>query len=884
MSGWSPALRIARRELLQAKGRTLLVLLMVLLPVLAVSAMSTLLRSSEIDPVEGLPGSLGTAQARVEVGSGRVEQDPFLRSVAQYEGGPRATAAQLQEVLPPGSRLLEVREFPEQAALRIDGRRVRVTPIGIDLTDPERNGPYPVLEGRAPTLPTEVAVSPDLLEVGVRIGRDVDLGTGPLRVTGTVGAPRDYGFGRTVYALPDALGLQSVPAARYWVSGPPVTWQDVLELNAIGGTVLSRAVVLDPPDVAAPQGYSDGREETIAVIALIAVMAVLEVVLLAGPAFAVGARRQRRQLALLAATGGEPAHVRRAVLAQGLLVGVVAAALGVPLGVATAALLRAPLERYGNATFGPFDLAPLDLLLVGLLGAGTALLAALVPAVVIARQPVVAALQGRRVTSAPAARPAVLGLVLLTIGVLMTLAAVDETWQQNSYSELGVAAAALPTVLGAVLLAPAALSLVGRLAGRFPLALRFAVRDADRQRGRTAPAVAAIAATVAGVVALGTAASSDAAENRRTYTPSGPPGVGVVTSYGPAPEWSALERAARGALPGKQVQSVRGLPGSYGPRPAGYTDVQLCRASERPEDGRCFELMSNYSSGYGSDLLVGETAAQVLGPQLGPGGSGVVERALQAGQVAVASPVLEPGERVELRLTRYTLGEGNVERAQVVTTVVATAVRLPVTGQTAAARAVLPEQVAAQLGEPQTVALAVGADLSRAEESRLETAARALDDGVDVRVERGYSESGDRTVLLVLSLVAALLVLAGTLAATSLALTEARPDLVTLGQVGARPRTRRAVAAGYALVLGVVGAALGIAAGLVPGIAAAVPLTRGYSSSSGFLTPAPAPGDFVVDIPWSLLLLLLVVLPLVAAAVAAASARGRVDGPRRVVA
>lgn len=136
-------------------------------------------------------------------------------------------------------------------------------------------------------------------------------------------------------------------------------------------------------------------------------------------------------------------------------------------------------------------------------------------------------------------------------------------------------------------------------------------------------------------------------------------------------------------------------------------------------------------------------------------------------------------------------------------------------------------------------------------------------------------------------LVAGGLVLAGTLAATALALSEARPDLSTLGQVGARPRTRRAVAAGYALVLGVVGAVLGVLAGLIPGIAVSVPLTRGYATggfSYGPLGDVPPDRDFVVDVPWLLVALVLVVLPLVSAAVAAAATRSRLDGPTRRIA
>ena len=65
-----------------------------------------------------------------------------------------------------------------------------------------------------------------------------------------------------------------------------------------------------------------------AVLALIGVMALLEVVLLAGPAFAVGARRQSRSLALIAANGGTPSQSRRVVLGTAVVIGAVAGIVG----------------------------------------------------------------------------------------------------------------------------------------------------------------------------------------------------------------------------------------------------------------------------------------------------------------------------------------------------------------------------------------------------------------------------------------------------------------------------------------------------------------------------------------------------------------------------
>lgn len=150
MSGWRPALRIARREMLRAKGRSLLVLVMVLLPVTAVATMSTLLRTSEVDRVEGLPSTLGAASARLDVVSGRVQQDPLARSIGQYEQVPPPTPEQIRARLPQGARLLEVRERYDSPRLQHGEVGRRVTPVAVDLRDPERRASFRVVAGRAP--------------------------------------------------------------------------------------------------------------------------------------------------------------------------------------------------------------------------------------------------------------------------------------------------------------------------------------------------------------------------------------------------------------------------------------------------------------------------------------------------------------------------------------------------------------------------------------------------------------------------------------------------------------------------------------------------------------------------------------------------------------
>jgi putative ABC transport system permease protein len=862
-------LRLARRELLRAKGRSLLVLLMVLLPVAAVVALDTLVRTADVGVEERLPRELGPAEARLEVLGATVQQDPAGERVATLaESDARLVPGvdgAVRGLLPAAARVLEVRESrsgPDLALRTSDRRTARVTAVGVDLRDAAARGPFRLVEGDVPDTTGEVAVSPRVRDFGVAVGDTVDVGGGQQRVV--VGVVDDDRHAYSVTGLPASLGLQDEPARRAYVSGAPVTWQQVRALNRLGVVVLSRAVVLDPPpasEVPLPSDYQEQAAYLAALVGLVAVVAVLEVVLLAGPAFAVGARRQRRSLALLLATGGEPRDVRRVVLAQGLLLGATAASLAVGVGLAAAALLRAPLTRYADAEWGRFEVSPRNVLLVAVLGAGTAVLAAVAPAVLAARQPVVEALQGRRASGGRSTPSAAVGAGLLLLGAFACYRALG-----RGFPELWVMAAAVPTVLGAALLAPAALRLVGRCAGRLPLALRFAARDADRQRGRTAPAVAAITAVVAGVVALGTAAGSDLSSAAEDVALVPVSDQAVVALYAEDVDYPRLAEAARAALPHEPVALVPGVLATSSPEQA--RELVVCRPDE-PRDSSCAGFNAPYGAGLGSPVLAGAAALEVLAPRMSPAALAAARAALGRGEVL--TPGAAAGGRAEVRVN-----EARQPSGQTVTTLAVPVRTAPLEVQRGAAPAlaVVPDDVARALGGARTVGMVVGGAVDDTELRLLDAAVRRVDTGAYAAVERTPAREDTDLVLLLLGLGAGTLVLAGSVAATSLALTEARPDLVTLGEVGAAPRLRRSVAAGYALVLTAVGAALGCAAGLVPGVAGAVALNRG-SVGGGVLTAFRYGTDAlaVVDVPWSLVAAMLVALPLVTAAVAGLALR-----------
>jgi putative ABC transport system permease protein len=192
--------------------------------------------------------------------------------------------------------------------------------------------------------------------------------------------------------------------------------------------------------------------------------------------------------------------------------------------------------------------------------------------------------------------------------------------------------------------------------------------------------------------------------------------------------------------------------------------------------------------------------------------------------------------------------------------------------------AVVSSAAADKLGaEPAIVALAVTGSVTQQQEESADEGLAAVSNSASLYVERGYQVDDETKIAqLILLALGGVLMLGGTLTATFLALSDARPDLATLSAVGASPRTRRGVAAAYAVVVGVVGAVLGAAVGFIPGIAVTRPLTsQGISSgscSNGCTTTNAGP---FLDVPWLMIVGLVVVLPALTALVVGLFARSR---------
>ncbi|WP_019633075.1 ABC transporter permease [Actinomadura atramentaria] len=906
-------LRIARRDAARSPGRTLLVLAMIALPVTVIVAFAVLARTADWSPRESLPNNLGTADARLS-GVDRVPIEQFsavdptgYQRTADTEqngtapgaepnggtatgganggaarggatGGVAVTGGEAGGGAEGGEGDGDVRPWSDAEVARVvagrfgDGARVVPvttggqvevrTPRGVlgadltqlDLRDPLTRGMASVTAGRAPVASDEIALSREFEERGFRIGSTVRVGPKgeAKRLTGFVSLPR--AAGPVAVAPPGAFPAGREGRTEWLLSaGHDVSWADVRSLNGAGFTVLSRAVVLHPPSGLPDPPGSGTRGSDLAVVALAVAMIILEVVLLAGPSFAVGVQRRRRDLALLAAAGGTPGHLRAVVVAGGAVLGTAGALLGVAAGIGVAAVAAtARTHVLDHAPLGPFDVPWLPVALTAALGAVSGLLAALVPALQAARTDVAAALAGRRDRARSRAGRPIIGGVLVAAGTALSLGGI------GPLHELAPALGAAAIIVGCVLATPWLVGLAGRVAGALPLPLRLAVRDGARNRGRAAPAVAAITAAVAGITVLAIGGASDAAQERREYRPQLPYGSALVRV--PDGRVAATRDAIGRELADAPVTPMRTLPGEGSECHPGTECPFVSFAVKQRKGQRTIVLDTVVGGPREARLLLGRDDPRIAA-------------ALTAGKV-VLFDAARPGETT----TAATVSVYRNDMPHTLRTVR----RLPAlaVAEDPHVAVIVPPAVARRVGLPVTVT-AFGVDradhrTTRDEQERLTERVAGIagtaDDG-SVYVERGYT-GGNGRILLLLALAAAALALGGSLLATGLAAADSRPDLATLAAIGAKPRTRRLLLMGQAAFVAVLGCWLGVAAGFVPGLAVAIPLTADTTGGAGH-------HGTIIDVPWTVLGAVVVVVPAVAALVAGLFGRGRLPLVRR---
>ncbi|TXS37032.1 ABC transporter permease [Streptomyces sp. OR43] len=941
-TGWRAALRIARRDAMRAKGRSALVVAMIALPVLGVTAADVTYRSVDSTEAEQLTARMGSADALFsDPGMGPLQQMPDGNAYDIAGDEPPADdlpPIDMRTAFPEGARAISMRSVPASVTTAYGLTNTEI--VEFRTADPMARGKVDLVEGEFPRATGEMAATKPFLDSsGLHIGSRTTVNSAgrTYTITGVVEQPSDL-KAQQLYADPGAViapwqaasdrdkkVLPPNTGSTEWLvkgSGAAgIGWEDVLAANKAGALVVSRQVVLDPPpDSEIPMARSmdhyyagDSAEASAAAVTVVA-MALLEIVLLAGPAFAVGARRSRRQLGLVGVCGGDRRHVRAVVLSGGLVLGAVGAVTGVAAGLLLTMAFRPLIEEWAGQRFGSLLLKPTELLVIALLGLVTGLLAAFAPAIVAARQSVLESLTGRRGVRGSSRVLPTVGACVLVLGI--AIAAFGGTGGEATL----VAGGSVVAEIGLLACIPVIVGLLGRLGRRLPLSPRMALRDAARNRGRTAPAVAAVMAAVAGSVAIATYMSSNLAESDHEYTPMLARGTMVLSSS----DAKAAERLPLVRASVERNMAVTGGHADFSRVWAGsdcnvyYEDENSCGSMElvKPtgkghtcplntkgakelaarlsaEEHRqmmrspaCMDeyISSGSFSSESNNIVVGgpellRTYAKLDDP--------AAAAALKAGTPVLLNQAYATNGEITLKAVHTYNAKDEKNRklhpgpARTSTDRLKVYVADAEYAATPGIRMILPQRTAERLGlhtQPSGSVYAVPHPPSDAEEQRVSAAIDQAGGGLWLQTERGPGDRED-IILLILTLFAGVVTLGAAAITTGLAKADAEADLTTLSAIGAPPRVRRTLSGFQCVVVALTGVLLGTAAGLVPAVALRLVDLRNAMDA---MREEPMESAFTpIVLPWATIGVLAVVVPLLAGVLAAAFTRSRLTLARR---
>ncbi|PVE05466.1 FtsX-like permease family protein [Streptomyces scopuliridis] len=202
--------------------------------------------------------------------------------------------------------------------------------------------PYRLDTGRAPRAADEAVVTGDWTAPGRRVRTD----RGTLTIVGTV---RDLGFERALFYTDDRASQLSPRVDQLVVDADPRAVREKVagSADAAGVRVLTGPGRKDAD--ADPERDSEALVAVNAMLGTAAGVTGFVSVFVVASTFAFAVAQRRREFGLLRTAGATPGQIRRMVLAEAMVVGVVASAAGCALGARGAPLLAAWLVDGGLA-------------------------------------------------------------------------------------------------------------------------------------------------------------------------------------------------------------------------------------------------------------------------------------------------------------------------------------------------------------------------------------------------------------------------------------------------------------------------------------------------------------------------------------------------------
>ncbi|WP_221585382.1 FtsX-like permease family protein [Microbacterium sp. G2-8] len=887
---WSLAWRMAWRQVRRSWPSSLLIAALVFLPMAGVSAAAVYSASLEPTPGEQATVELGHADAWATTLGG---SDPTQR---QYLDEPHwvevdtdpETGDPVNEPgpLPDDPRAL----LPADDVLALttttsivetaDGLTSMTTTIG-RAWDPRLEGRYELLEGRAPADRSEImATRSALARIGAEVGDSMTM-TDPadtVRVVGVLESRLEPEESEHLFVSRDAAAAdadvttqgQTLWFAFDWSPTP----DEVFALNADGIVVYARDLVHAPGEHASPEfDATSGSAWAMFSVAMAGlVFCVYIVLLLAGAAFSVSARRQQRALAITASVGAARGDVFRIVLLQGTLLGFAGGALGVAAGIGFGA---AALDIFSDGSvYTGWGLHVPWLILVALVvfAGAVGTLAALMPARAATRGDVLAALRGaRKPVSVDAKRPVwglalmIAGLAIVVAGVIGLIAMYNAPGDPGAWGrQLAYAAGAIAMMVGPLLLQIGVIlaghwliARLSRILSRIGLGARIASRDAVANPSRIVPSFGAIAACafLAAAALGGTTLLVMSLASSTTYAAAPGDAYAYITT--------TEEDAAAVIADAEQLFDDAGAEstGVVETRHYGETAEESGRdlQAEAACDDDCVPAVPSWVT---AAVVSADNVEAVLGQDVD---DAILRDYAAGGAITTASEFLQDDDSIVLRewLDADLYAEDGVAESVARHEVAGAYVDI---GRPAEMSVYLSPSAAADIGfattpsrvvahfEPgiapaQSDQLTAGADTLNAQSQ-----AAGSEAYVSPAVQQGPPQAGPWLALILGAVT--VLVVGASAVALGLSRVERRADDATLTAVGASPQIRRSVSFWQALVVTGFGCVTGAVAGVIPALGAIMILDRTAGSATMY-----------GELPWVLYGVLAVALPLAIAAV-----------------
>ncbi|HLT10000.1 MAG TPA: FtsX-like permease family protein [Micromonosporaceae bacterium] len=449
---------------------------------------------------------------------------------AEFDSGERVTApigeAELRRIAAvPGVASAEGVVMADGA--RLIGTNGKVVPstgpprFGVDW--PSHASDVQLREGRGPAADDEIAINAALAEAaGVTVGDRVGVLTLEPKRTFTIVGIFGYPGGTDSMGGSQTVAFTRPVAQRLMLGAPgSYAYVDVKAATGVSDEELRDrlAAELGPGfDVKTGEQLAEAASGEFAealnfvnyLLLGFAAVALFVAVFLILNTFSILVAQRTRELALLRAVGAGRRQVIGSVLLEAIVIGLIAAVLGLAAGLGVGALLANVFGRFaGDLRVAAIGLPAGAVVGAFAVGVGVTVIAALVPAVRASRIPPVAALRDAAIPDRPLTKLTLAGAAVLATGAgLLAVGLTGSAGDQTLWTILG---GVLLSFIGTALLTPLVARPVSGLIGRlfaWSVPGRLGQLNAGRNPRRTAITAAALMVGIALITGVNTVITS----------------------------------------------------------------------------------------------------------------------------------------------------------------------------------------------------------------------------------------------------------------------------------------------------------------------------------------------------------------------------------------